>query len=406
LLAVLGVLLVAIVGAGVGYRVWVRRCQAEFDAAIAEIRARGEPVWFSELEPKDHPEWDEAGRRLDEILSQLQPLSEEFDRAFNGVGPPEPENYSALATALVENRDVIDEVVDLARTKTCQHSYDFGTAEPLVLLLDHVTGIRAITKLLAAEHRQCLEAGDQATAFDVLKASFEVTELLAQDPMFVSRLVRGAVGKEALNSLESHLGSFRLNDKQLRQLDERLSRCESSYRWTDAMLCERAAALTSMRNVVRKGGRLLRDQSSLDMALYARQMGAFLPLVDATGPINRQDVHRLAKETDRLIEAEKLKFRLTAVFFPNVTKIYDAGVEYRQRLISARLALRICRYRDVQGSLPVNLADVVDETLPAVPIGYFSGALVRYDVEADGFSIYDEDPLEPGEECGLFAVAY
>lgn len=60
LLAVLGVLIVAIVAARVGYGVWARRCQAEFDAAIAEIRARGEPVWFSELKPKDHPEWDEA----------------------------------------------------------------------------------------------------------------------------------------------------------------------------------------------------------------------------------------------------------------------------------------------------------------------------------------------------------
>lgn len=406
LFAVLGMLLVAIVAAGVGYRVWANRCEAEFQAAIGEIRSRGEPVWFSELAPKDHPEWDEAGRRLDEILSRLQPLSEEFNRAFNGVGPPEPDNYSALATALVENRDVIDEVVDLARTKTCRHRYDFGDPDPLVILLDHVSGIRAITKLLAAEHRQCLAAGDEATALDVLTASFEITDLLVHDPIFVSQLVRAAVGNEALNSLEAHLSTFSLRDEPLRQLDERLSRCEASFRLTDAMLCERATALTSMRTAVQKGGRLLRDRSGRDMAFYARQMAVFLPMVDSTGPTYRHEVQRLVKATDDQIEADRLKFTLAAVFFPNLNKIHAAGLEYRQRLINARLALRVCSHRDVQGSLPMSLADVVDETLPAVPIGYFSGAPVRYNVEADGFSIYDEDPLEPGEDRGLFAVAY
>ena len=394
----------AIVAAGVGSRVWANRCPAEFDPAIAETRARGEPVWFSELESKDHPEWDEAGRRLEEVLSRLQPLSEEFDRAFSGVGPPEPENYSALATALVENRDVVDQVVDLARTAECRHAYDYGTQDPLTLNLDHATVIRAIAKLLAAEHKQRLAARDEATAFNILTGSLEITDLLAHDPIFVVQLVRLSVGSRALNSLEHHLDKFSLDDDQVRKLDDLLDRLEASYRLTYSMLGDRAAALTSLYSVVQRRARTWRDQSGPDMAFYARQMGTFIPLVDDTGPRSRREVHRIAELTDTKINAQKL--RLTAIVFPNLKSIHSAGIGYRQRLINARLALRVCRHRAVQGSLPTSLAVVVDEALPAVPLGYFSGAPVRYDVEEDGFSIYDEDPLEPGEDRGLFAVAY
>ena len=388
LFAVPGVLLVAIVAAGVAYRVWANHCQAEFDAAIAEIRARGEPVWFSELAPKDHPEWDEAGRRLEQILGHLQPLSEEFNRAFNGVGPPEPENYSALATAVVENRDVIDEVVDLARTTKCRHAYDYEFDNLVDLPMEHLPGMRAVGELLRVEVLLALEAGDATGAKHALWSGFALAEPLSNEFLAVGILTRNAIVWKALDSLKRILGQISLTAEEFEALDQELATLGQS-RLHQVVLGERAALLTILSDLGSQ--RHLpgnRAWLASDLARFLQIYAEMAEIIDETGP------HGTAKlaALETRIKAHPKRYPLTSTFSIHAKTLHRAGLMYRQKIINARLALRVCRFRDSQGKLSSTLDEALDTTIPAVPIGLFSDQPVSYRSTSTGFTIWDDEP--------------
>ena len=75
-IAIAAVVLVALAGAWFG--LWWWQCRRELDAEIAKIRARGEPVWFADLEPEYDPE--DATALLLDSLSYLSPRA--FPQAF------------------------------------------------------------------------------------------------------------------------------------------------------------------------------------------------------------------------------------------------------------------------------------------------------------------------------------
>lgn len=388
LFAVLGVLLVAIVAAGVSYRVWANRCQAEFEAEIAKIRARGEPVWFSELAPKDHPEWDEAGRRLDEILNRLQPLSEEFNRAFNGVGPPEPENYSALATALVENRDVIDEVVDLARTTECRHVYDYTVENLIDLPLEHLPGIRTVAELLQVDVILALDAGDATGAKYALWSGFKLAEPLSNEFFAVGILTRNAIVWKALESLKGILGQISLTAEEFEALDQELTTLGES-RLHRVVLGERAALLTILSDLGSQ--RHLpgnRAWLASDLARFLHIYADMAEIIDETGP--RGIAKLVALETR--INAHPKRYPLTSTFSIHAKNIHRSGLMYRQKIMNARLAIRVCQFRHKHGKLPVRLHEVLDNTIPAVPVGLLSDQPIRYRSTSTGFTIWDDEP--------------
>ncbi|MGD9644400.1 MAG: hypothetical protein AB7U73_01725 [Pirellulales bacterium] len=406
LLAVLAVVAAAIVAARVGYGMWAARCQAEFDAVIGEIRARGEPVWFSELEPHDHPEWDEAGRRLDEILSRLQPLSEEFDRAYHGVGPPEPENYSALAAAVVDNREVIDEVVDLARTTVCRHPYDYHIVDPVHLLMNHVSGVRTVAKLLTVDGNLCVIAGDQAGAWNVVTSSLQLPLVLGHEPLFVPRMVLYGTTALALDSLEHYLTSFALIDEQFSELDRALQDLEAYCNLSQTTLEDRCAGLTAINAFYDNPRLFYRAASFRDAAYFAQQMEILATLVDRRGPAARRDLARFETDVQSTCESTPATHRASALLIPKATVLYQRAAEYRQRLASTRLVLRALRYRNLQGALPASLSDaLLGEHDPPVT-GVASGTPVVYEADAEHVRVYDVHPDAPEEPIGVFSVEF
>jgi hypothetical protein len=394
LLVVLGALVALVATAGIGYRVWVRRCQADFDAAIAEIRARGEPVWFNELAPKDHPEWDEAGRKLDDILSRLQPMSEEFDRAFNGVGPPEPENYSALATALVENRDVIDEVVDLARKTKCRHVYDYEFENLIDLPMEHLPGIRTVAELLQVDVMLALDAGDATGAKYALWNGFKLAEPLSNEFFAVGMLTRNAIVWKALDSLKRVLGQVSMTAEEFAALDQELATLGES-RLHQVVLGERAALLTILSDLGSQ--RHLpgnRAWLASDLARFLQIYADMAEIIDETGP---QGIAKLVALETR-IKAHPKRYPLTSTFSIYAKNIHRSGLMYRQRIMNARLAIRVCQFRHNHGKLPVRLDEVLDNTISAVPAGLLSDQPIRYRSTSTGFAIWDDEPSNEYEQ--------
>jgi hypothetical protein len=399
LFAVLGMLLVAIVAAGVGYRVWANRCEAEFQAAIGEIRSRGEPVWFSELAPKDHPEWDEAGRRLEEIARRMETPSQQFFELVK-KGTPETGNYSELSAAVVANRDLIGEAVDLMKAGPCRFQYDYGTTTPLDLPLDRYR-VRDFGYLLAAEARLCVDTGDRTGACSAICRALDMQELFAHERFLMSQYIRGANGIRALEALEYLLGKEPMADGYFDAIDQRLLREEERFRNADAIRVERAANLTTAIPALSTPAPTRRALAYADTTFSLWAMEQFVECVDQPGP---ETFNRLAR-IDSKARTRSLVYVQSAKYLPKLSDTWLRMMQYRQRLVNARLGIRVCRYRDEHGAMPTTLDQVLDDTLPTVPIGHISGHLVQYDHSEDGFGIWDESPHTENSE-DLFTVSF
>ena len=121
--------------------------QAEFDAVTQEILQRGEPLWFSDLEPG-------PGERLyrdgDLVAAALERIPMPSFRQFLNTNPL-PGDYPQFRSALDAHRAELDRILEVARRGGCRFRYDFGTTVPFNVLLGHVQDIRCDVSTLLRE---------------------------------------------------------------------------------------------------------------------------------------------------------------------------------------------------------------------------------------------------------------
>lgn len=125
-----------------------------------------------------------------------------------------------------------------------------------------------------------------------------------------------------------------------------------------------------------------------------RTMSEWAVLVDQPGPSASQQL-RVA-----LAELEENDFPIFPEFSSHIGDLRGAGLAYRQRLISAKLALKVYSYRAAHGRLPESLDELPNPPSEEI-IGLLSGKPLVYERTVDGFAIYDETPKQ-----GRFEVKF
>ncbi len=85
-----------------------------------------------------------------------------------------------------------------------------------------------------------------------------------------------------------------------------------------------------------------------------------------------------------------------SLLFPAISGLRNKALAYRQRLLAARLALRVVRYRARKQALPDDLAAVLDAGLPNVPCNLWDGSGPNLEVRPRGFTVSYATP--EGEE--------
>ena len=219
-----------------------------------------------------------------------------------------------------------------------------------------------------------------------LWCGIDLGNLLANDPLLIAHFSRQSIGRQALFSLERVLGRIPLTEEQLQNIDRRLEALERDCRIENAILADRAIALTTMYGIAQCQSSHRRARNYRDLAYLAIHMKALADLVDQTGP----DVLRRVQQLDAQIKSDKSRNRLAKLFMPQVSATHSLPLDFRQQLVNARLALRVCRFRDLHGRWPTGDDDIFDEGLPDVSIGYFSNGPVFYDFEGNSFVISDK----------------
>jgi hypothetical protein len=279
---------------------------------------------------------------------------------------------------------------------------------------------------------QSLGTGEEARAVAAIVEALDIAELLREDSFIVCQLIRARRAGEALDRLQTFLGQTSLSVEQSVTIDDHLAQMERRFRLAPTICAERAALFTTLdavgseefaeavetmfctlspngsvpavRNAAWKnrwwGSALYRPWLLHERAFALRMLSRYAGCVDQTGPAGQRAFD--AVENDLVSQLDDVP--INRAMFPAVRSVREAGLEHRQRLIAARLGLRVSRYRAELGRLPDSLDQVLDQQIDAVPAGLFSGKPLVYEAESERFAIYDVNPTSE-EPAGRFEVS-
>jgi hypothetical protein len=193
-------LLIAIaVVTSVGLPLWQRHhARALFDAHVALLRSRGEPVTFADLAPATIPDAQNAVFFINRAAANLRCTDEEehaISTLFD-VNPPPPDALQAVAPILAARPAVFD---DLAAARQCPVlNWDIRAApDPIDTPLPHLNRCRELSGFLAAaaflEHGR----GADATAVEHLRTVLFLARAADQGTLVCHLCALGITGAAA-----------------------------------------------------------------------------------------------------------------------------------------------------------------------------------------------------------------
>jgi hypothetical protein len=399
-------LFIVALGLGGIYGAWYARARAALDKEIAAARARGEPVWFSDLAPAPIDPPQDGTALFLAALDKVQrddSLMKDFVATF-GTLHQVPRDDPAFAAALEQNTGALRLLRQSFEKPYCRLPVDYElrrTRDPAVVAArrNQLTRVALFKVLLNAEVSRSVARSDNERAVGAIEQLLDLGDRLGNYPGLEAQFSRASLYGVGMQATKMVLEYGDLNDEQFERLDRRFQAIERDFRLSAAVLAQRADLMTFLtywsenrRDPIDPfgiGEGMGRDWGAdvLPMRLEA-QADALRLISQLAGLIDEPGLDKEAP-FDQVVQEMEGSSASIAVFALWMKPVRNQGLEVRQYAVNARLALRVERYHAQHGRLPSSLADVTDEELPSVPIDLYTRAPVGYQPRASGFMIYN-----------------
>jgi hypothetical protein len=271
-----------------------------------------------------------------------------------------------------------------------------------------VQSARDLARLIAGDISVSLANGDHERAVEVTGLLFDLSELMSEEPFTITQLVRMAISAMAQRSLEQVVARVDLTPEQFTELDDRLARMQTNFTLAPVMIAERACSFTTLHHIAENqqvladpnlggnAGSPLTFWSSgalfpnrlADQAFMLATMREVIDGIDQPGPEGAAAMRRIEA---RIQDAPKT-YVLTRILLPALVNVRQAGLRHREKLITARLGVRVDRFFAAHGKFPESLDELLDDKLPSLPDDLFAGKPHVYRITSDGFVIYSVGP--------------
>jgi hypothetical protein len=239
--------------------------------------------------------------------------------------------------------------------------------------------------------------------------------------------VRWKHGTRALTELHKVLEQTDLTEEQFQRVDALLQNIETELQTKHIVLAEGAATFTHLENIghpeVREAlssinslgaNNQLYNHGPSPRSLIRWSTLAYSPELMAQKAWNTSIMHRMSEIVDKhgkeaTLEWQKLQAELTqkisedrnsplAFLMPSTTAIRSRSFDYRHQLALSRVAIRLRRYCAEHGVFPNELAEIVDTSLPILPLNLWDDQPVRYQTTTTGCEIAFESNKSTGSE--------
>lgn len=421
----------AIMAAAGGYWWWnYREALAERDALVAQIRARGEPVFWNEMADKLLDERSK-GTGADLYMKALWTLGGEL----NPTGPRVP--------SVKLETDLRDERLKPAIRDRVQKELALGTEaiaileeavkrppgllttglkvqDPISILLPHIQDGRNLSRYLHWSANDALARGEAKQAYHAVWLSLAASEQLAVEPFLIAQLVRFAMRANAIETLTMCLEYASPPDEEFRALDKMFAVADEGFGVSGAWLSERSLWLTvleepkQLREFLQYGPsnngpmnefeRFAKKRwgdviaSPLGRPIILRTQSAFLKLSEKITKLNDRPLidpkerDAAFEEFDRAAALQRVGLDVGDWGLRSSNTFEMACERAHRRNVLARLALRLRRYYDKHHRFPDKLEELCDADMPKIRIDWFRNKPIVYAPSANGFRL--EVPTE------------
>jgi hypothetical protein len=423
---------VAAVVVGVGLFWTWRYCSALWrrDALIAAIRAKGEPVWWSEFAKKAVDEQSpETGAKL--FMEALYEMGGELNPAKRPLAGASSDLQSCKFVSLVALPEVeavlqrARPVFDLVEKANARQpgllTTHLQTDDPVGIPLGHVHDTSNLRRLLWLDSFDALSKGDARRAYRAVESAFRLTDQMSADPLLISQVVRLGNLTAACTHLEVCLTYAAPTDQEARMLDCHLSKHDDGFKLDKTLIGDRAflASLLEDRNLCRI---YLFNSFPIHEHRWTNRLWleAFLSPLGRPAMLEAQTQYlelydRLRAMVDRP-EFDESEFEEQYNWYVKRSPLHQlAGLDEdaifgfskrfpvhvilaHRRLIVTRLALRLRCYYDKHGKLPATLDDLCDADMPRIRLDWFKNHPITYRPSPSGFRLEYPEACVPLEQ--------
>lgn len=409
---------------------WSNRAALQEELNAAKLR--GTPIRFSDLEVDDVNGY-QLGERLAAVLESVVELPSDVLNKIHSNEALSESDKSAIRMSLERNQHVLQQIKQINPLEECRFRYNFRTPLPMSTLLPNVQDISSLGYVYLADYHLALENKDYDRSLTSLIDLLELTEALKKEPFFVSHLVRWKHGTRALTELHKTLEQTDLTDEQFGRVDALLQNIETDLQTKHIVLAEGAATFTHLENIghpeVRKAlssiVSLGANNQPYDQGLSPRSLIrwstlAYSPELMAQKAWTTSIFNRMSEIVDKqgkeaTLEWQKIQAEMTqkinpdrnsplAFLMPSTTTIRSRSFDLRHQVALSRIAIRLRRYCAKHAVFPKDLAEIVDTSLPKLPLNLWDDQPVSYQTTATGCEIAFESDKSTGSETISIAI--
>jgi hypothetical protein len=399
---------------------WRMGAHRAVDEGLAKVRAKGQPVNWTEL---DHwypsvPEAENAALVYTQAFAILKSTFKPGQGPYRWGELELPRHSVEMAEPL--RREVEEAVQTSAAALEYAHRaaalprcrYPVDLTEGPGSKLPHLAPLRGLVHLLEFEALVRARAGQRSEAAESVLASLAISRSLLAEPILASQFVSTGVEDSACRGLERTVSCGPLGDDQLSRLSQCLADLESTNRYARGLAGERAMyagvfvlAQTDPDKLKRlfpedradeeePSAGPLRVMGWRGLGLVERELGFYLGAVETNIvalSLEPPDSITASRRVSNALEKELLRPEhwFSRMFLQGPTGLAKKDAEGRANLRTARTGLAIERWRLSHGNeLPESLDVLVPQFLAAVPLDPFDGQPLRFKRLDRGYVVY------------------
>jgi hypothetical protein len=429
-LAVAGLLLI-------GFVVFVLRSGADVRRLESAARARSEPFTLAEVAQTYAPIPDEENAAVP-LLALWRSEDPEFWEAYLKFGTnslPTPKGSERLrafrdkSTAEIRRGEFSAAEVEQLTTEVADHAahreavrealarpqfrFPLQLAAGAGTLMPHLARMKEVALEFRAEGWLAVQLGDADRAIRALTDSASLAQLLQDEPILISQLVRISGCALALSQAEQLLSRLRLDEHHLGAVETAIRSLSQGDGFRDSMIHERACGIAMFENPKMLSAEVNREEDSpenqygLSLALAAygvtglRQADkvVFLATFEhqlTNAPLNAPErlsaVEAAGSNVLQRIKAFPPKI-ISGILLPGLSRAAQKFCHLDAHRDAALTALAIERFRRAHdGALPETLQQLVPTWLPKIPTDIFDGQPLRYRRLDSGYVVYSVGP--------------
>ena len=389
--------------------------------AYRDLQQAGRPMTGAEIIPAEVPAGENAAPLYTSAFALLDAETIGEEKLFQCLAQaardfsadPESGKKQSAFEQLLAREDVaraLAMIEQAAARPKCNFNlqYDQGAA----LLVPHVQGMLKMGRILAARAQLEARRQENERAWNSIETNLRMADALREEPILISALVRVAIAKTALASIRQVADQAPPSDGTAARLMARLAAVDDPAPYMLAMDGERLFMGEWIFNLVQtpkmsdfweegdgpkwklRAHDLLigyRPARQADRAAYMRTMGEFA--AQAARPWWEAPMVS-DEEWEQTIPWYGMVSRL---ILPALGKSRIKMTELLAEIRVIRIGLALIRCKAARGRYPAALAELVPEFLDGTPEDPFTGKLLVYRPEGDGFVLYSLGPNQQDE---------